>query len=602
MYRGLLIIIFYASVLVAKCDPIFKVKSANQTPVDAPYLSYRILNSNDTTWKTFPNNYVSILPLSEFEGRFKLNSLSDNSLILEWPDNKIERLDAFILNQKGDTCEQLHYSDKAGYFSPLFLKNQVLILQHPIKNETYVVTYKLFSHNPCYPVSCLQESTSFVSRFIKEYAWYGLFAGIVLSVFSLNLLFFISQKEKTYLWYALYTISLGFFHWAYTGVGFQWIWPSMADWNRYSYMFTSFLLLSFQYIYFYFYTKKLNPVDVRFIVAVIVFRSAILIYSIMQPVFLKWHLLLDFLTLAFQLWLMVKILLYRTLHGRLYMISIGTLAFGYLIFIAAYYQWIETNFFTYNTVAISGIFELIIGMLALALRFKYVTDEKAKLQRTEIESLKSIADLKEQVLEETREKERIQREVNKELEIKIQERTLEIAQKNEKLEDLNKQLLEMSSQLDKQNWSLSKELQGDRLKLMWGKSISYEEFKQTFPSDFHIYRFISELKWQQGYCCKKCHSTEWADGINFMSRKCGQCKYEESVTANTLFHGLKFPFAKALYISLHTVIHRDTLSVRQLAEEIELREATVWAFRKKTLDRISDKTTNKGDILRSLVS
>lgn len=602
MYRVLLLIILYASAFSGKSEPIFKVKDGDQIHVSAPYLTYRIINSSDSTWRIFPSDSVSILPLSEFEGQFKFSSTSDNSLALEWPDNKIEQLDAVILNQQGDTCAKLHYSDEEGYFSPMFLKNQVLSFQHPKPGEVYTVHYRLFAHNPCYPVCSIQSITSFVARFMKEYTWYGLLAGIILSVFSLNILFFISQKETTYLWYALYTLSLGFFQWSYTGVGFQWLWPTMSGWNRYSYMFTSFFLLSFQYIYFYFYTKRLNPVSKRYIVAVILCRFALLCYSLWQPSFAKWHLLFDFLMLAFQLWLMVKVNLSKTLHGRLYIASIGMLAFGYLIFIAAYYQRLETNFFTYNTVALGGIFELITGMLALALRFKYLNDEKSMLQGREIESLKSITELKERVLEETKEKERIQREVNKELEIKIQERTVELAQKNEKLEELNTKLLEMSSQLDKQNWSLSKELQGDRLKLMWGKNISFEEFQKTFPSDEHVHRFISGLKWQDGYSCKKCKGKDWMEGMNFMARKCIQCKYEESVTANTLFHGIKFSFSKALYISLHTVIHRDSVPIRQLADEIELREATVWAFRKKTLERITSSSTNKGDVLRSLVN
>jgi two-component system, sensor histidine kinase LadS len=602
MVRGVLVILFYALIFAAECWPVFRVNEGKQTPVAAPFLSCRIVNSGNKSWKSFPVDYVSILPQSEFEGQFKLESTTAGSIILEWPDNKIERLDAFILDHKGDTCAKLQYTDESGYASPLFLKNQVLTLPHPRINEIYEVHYRLYSHNPCYPVCCVQESTSFTARFLKEYTWYGLLAGIVITVFSLNILFFISQRESTYLWYALYTISLGFFHWSYTGVGFQWIWPMFPEWNRYSYMFTSFLLLSFQYIYFYYYTKKLNPVKTIYITGVIVFRLAILSYSLRHPVFSKWHLMLDFLTLAFQVWLMHRILLFKSLHGRLYIASILALATGYLIFIAAYYQWIETNFFTYNTVALGGIFELILGMLALALRFKFLNDEKAKLQRSEIESLKAISKLKEQVLEETREKERIQREVNKDLEIKIQARTVELAQKNQKLEELNNKLLEMSSQLDKQNWTLNKELKVDRLKLMWGKDISFEDFRRTFPSENHIYRFISDLKWQDGFCCKKCSHTEWIEGTNLMSRKCLHCRYEESVTANTLFHGLKFPFEKALYISLHTVIHRDEIPVRQLAQEIDLREATVWAFRKKTLERISEKSNSRGDILRSLVT
>ncbi|MBY0427135.1 MAG: hypothetical protein K2Q22_15980 [Cytophagales bacterium] len=442
---------------------------------------------------------------------------------------------------------------------------------------------------------------SFINRYLREYTWYGLFAGIVLSVFAINLLFFLSQLETIFLWYALYTISLGVFHWAYTGVGFQWLWPDHTIWNRYSYMVASFLLLSFQYIYMYRYTRQLNPVNKGYVIAIISIRLVILIITLANPGFSRWHLFLDFMTIAFQLWLSWKVSLHKTVHGSLYMFSISLLVGCYLIFIASYYGFITASFYVYNSIAVGGICELIVGMVALSLRYKYISDEKNKLQVSEIESLKAIGELKEKVLEESQEKERIQREVNKDLEVKIQARTIELAQKNEKLEELNAKLLEMSSQLDKQNWSLNKELQGDRLKLMWGKDISFEEFKQTFPSDKHIFRFIADLKWQDGFVCKKCQSNDYTEGAQYLSRKCTHCKYEESVTAHTLFHGVKFPLVQALYISLHTVIHRETVPVKQLAEDIDLREATVWAFRKKTMERITAKNLSKGDVLRSLV-
>jgi hypothetical protein len=167
---------------------------------------------------------------------------------------------------------------------------------------------------------------------------------------------------------------------------------------------------------------------------------------------------------------------------------------------------------------------------------------------------------------------------------------------------LNSKLNAISSSLDKQNWSLNQELSSDRIKLMWGKKINFEEFTKTFPADKNVLRFIADLKWQDGYACKKCGSTEWSEGAQYYARKCTQCKYEESVTANTLFHGVKFSLAKALYISLTTVIHRDSISVKQLATEIELREATVWAFRKKTLDKIDHSNDNQGEILKCLLS
>lgn len=599
--RVVFFVFFYALAFQVLAIDTLSINGAQQTSISKPYLRYKANNLINEKWQIINNDNTILKPSQYFDGEATFRTSSTTPLIFEWPDNKIEQIEAYITNSKGDTSARINYQDNKGFSNQLFIKNQVLILYNPDINETYRLHYRLFSHSPAYVICWVSNMATLFDRFIKEYSWYGMFSGMILIVFLLNLLLFIVLRNNTFAWYGLYTLSLGLFHWSYIGIGFQWIWPQFTLWNRYGYIFSSFLMLSFQFIYFRFYIQKLFAINKWYIYSIIIIRFVILTASIFNTSVIEWYFLIDFFTFSYLLFLVLKIKLYNTLHGKMFVASISLLLSSYLIFILAYYHITNSGFVSYNSIAFGGTLELLIGLLALALRFKYLSDEKNKLQQSEIESLKSISELKEKVLEETKEKERIQREVNQALEIKIKERTVEIAQKNEKLEELNAKLYEMSSQLDKQNWSLNKELQSDRLKLMWGKDISFEEFKHTFPSDKHIFRFISDLKWQDGFQCKKCNGMEAVEGVQFMSKKCSQCKYEESVTANTLFHGVKFPLVQALYISLHIVIHRDTLPVKQLAEEIDLREATVWAFRKKTMERISIKNSTKGNVLRSLV-
>lgn len=602
MFRILCCFVLYALAFRGWAIDTLRINGLYQTSISKPYLRFKTTNLIDEKWKVI-NDYNTVLkPLEYFDGEATFKTNSTTPLVFEWPDNRIEQLEAYITNSKGDTAAVVRYNDSNGFNNQLFVKNKVLILYAPDLKETYTLNYQLYSHNAVYVICWATNIDALFDRFIREYSWYGVFTGMILIVFALNLLCYILLRNNTFLWYGLYTLTLGLFHWSYIGIGFQWIWPQLTVWNRYGYIFSSFFMLSFQFIYFRFYINNLFSINKRYIQGIIIVRFLILMASILNTDVIEWYFLIDFCTFSYLLFLQLKIRLYGTLHGKMFIISIVLLLVSYLVFILSYYHIISSNFWAYNSIAMGGSLELLIGLLALALRFKYLSDEKNKLQVSEIASLTEISFLKDQLITEVEEKERIQVEINKELEVKIKERTVEIAQKNEKLEELNKQLLHMSSQLDKQNWALNKELAVDRVKLMWGKDISFEEFKRTFPSDNHIFRFISDLKWQDGYCCKKCNSTEWTEGTQFLSRKCTQCKYEESVTANTLFHGVKFPFVKALYISLHTVIHRDTIPVKQLADEIDLREATVWAFRKKTLERISNKSLAKGDVLKSLVS
>lgn len=601
MIRYLVCFFLYALTFSVQGRDTLIVDGTHHTEVFAPYLNYKISNDADATWKIISQEKTILKPLSIFEGEAYFRSVSAKSLVFEWPDNKIENLQAYITNTKGDTCAHLLFTDLKGYSNQLFVKNHVMILHHPDIQETYTLHYTLSAHNPAYVICWARNIDAFFNRFIKEYSWYGIFSGMVLIIFALNVLFFAILRDKTFLWYALYTISLGIFHWSYTGIGFQWIWPNLTILNRYAYIYSSFLMLSMQFIYFRSYIKYLTPLNNWYIRGVIIVRIVLLLISIFNTGFIEWYFMFDFFTFSYLLFLLLKIKLYQSLHGKMFITSISLLLSSYLIFILAYYHIIPSGFMAYNSLAMGGSFELLIGLLALALRFKFLSDEKNKLQVSEIASLTEITELKDKLIKEIGEKERIQKEINKELEIKIAERTQELAKKNEELEKLNLKLNEISSSLDKQNWTLNQELSSDRIKLMWGKKISFDEFTQTFPADKNVLRFLADLKWQDGYTCKKCGSTDWSEGTQYYARKCNQCKYEESVTANTLFHGVKFSLIKALYISLTTVINRDSISVKQIALEIDLREATVWAFRKKTMDKIEHASNNKGEILKCLV-
>ncbi len=602
MFRYLLYLLLYALVFNLFASDTLSINGINQTEISRPYLKYRTDNLINEKWRVINQENTILKPKHIFEGEAIFKNKTTTSLVFEWADNKIETLQACITNANGDTVESVNYHDAQGYNNQLFIKNQVLILHNPDTNETYKLNYKIYSHNPVYVISWARNIDALLNRFIKEYTWYGIFSGMILIVFCLNLLFYVVLRNNTFLWYGLYTISLGFFHWSYIGVGFQWIWPNLVHWNRYAYIYSSFLMLSFQFIYFRFYINNLFQINNWYIISIIMIRFVILLMSILNTFFIEWYFLIDFVTFSYLLFLLIKIKIFNTLHGKMFITSISLLLVAYLVFILAYYHFIISSFWAYNSLAMGGTLELLVGLLALALRYKYLSDEKTKLQRSEISSLTEISNLKDQLIVEIRDKERIQKDINKDLAIKIAERTEELALKNKELEELNSKLNEFSSSLDRKNWTLNKELSTDRIKLMWGKKISFKEFQLMFPSDKQAFRFIAELKWQDGFNCKKCQSSEWIEGLQLHSRKCSMCRYEESVTANTLFHGIKFPIIKALYISLTTVLKRDSVTVKEIATEIDLREATVWAFRKKTLVKIENANNQHGEILKYLVN
>ena len=173
----------------------------------------------------------------------------------------------------------------------------------------------------------------------------------------------------------------------------------------------------------------------------------------------------------------------------------------------------------------------------------------------------------------------------------MEERTLELNDKseelqaaNENLEELTSQLNEMNSKLDYDNWKLNRTVKEQKSERFLAKNLPADEFFQMFPDESASAKFLSELKWSETYSCKKCTHTKCSIQKN-TSRKCSKCGHIESVNANTLFHGIRFPLNKALYIT-YLVFRDHSITIDELMKQVDLGKNTCWKFKNKVLERL----------------
>lgn len=80
------------------------------------------------------------------------------------------------------------------------------------------------------------------------------------------------------------------------------------------------------------------------------------------------------------------------------------------------------------------------------------------------------------------------------------------------------------------------------------------KFYNRFQSDEDCYKYLANIKWQDGYVCKKCGNTHFIKGEKPYSRRCSKCKYDESPTGGTMFDKLKF----SLLIAFHIAFKKST--------------------------------------------
>jgi hypothetical protein len=111
--------------------------------------------------------------------------------------------------------------------------------------------------------------------------------------------------------------------------------------------------------------------------------------------------------------------------------------------------------------------------------------------------------------------------------------------------------------------------------------LDQQKLEELFQSDEKCYNFLSELKWSNGFICRKCGNTNYCPGKTSHSRRCTKCKTEESAAAGTIFHNCKFPISKAFYIAYNVCKGKEEISTYEFARRLSLRQMTCWNFKTK---------------------
>lgn len=113
------------------------------------------------------------------------------------------------------------------------------------------------------------------------------------------------------------------------------------------------------------------------------------------------------------------------------------------------------------------------------------------------------------------------------------------------------------------------------------KELNKKQLDELFHSDEKCFEFLADLKWSEGFVCRKCGNDNYCPGKTPHSRRCTKCKTEESATTGTIFHNCKFPVSKAFYIAYNVCKGKEDLSTYEFARRLSLRQMTCWNFKTK---------------------
>jgi hypothetical protein len=550
-----------------------------------------VLNSDKFVLHKETPRFASIKNISSaYWIRFSLREdrNSNKRWVFENSDPHIDQLEFYYPDKTGS-----YQSLQAGYAQPFDLrpyahKNFVFDIPTDVVAKTYYVRVVSHNHNPF--IFKIQSANYFTFYALNEYYMLGMFYGIMAIMALYNILVYLSMKERVYILYVIYVLCCCVISLAEDGTGFQYIWsdfPTLNNWISKSsplLLLVSFSVYSKAFLELKKNLPKLNRIlDIIIAVYVTFFFLDVLLLN------LQWN---------FPLYIIPFIIIYISAilclrkgfrQARYYLVgySFMFMSIIFLIFrMSGIIHW--SDLFTVYSFNIGLIFEIVILSFALGDRIKIIRAEREKAQ--------------EQMILQLKENDKLREKVNRELEVKVSERTQEIAEKNQQLEEMNEELRLQSEEITRMNLLLdsdNRKLQNNVKELVKARvmveEVDFEEFSKIFPGEESCYRYLAELKWDKGYVCRKCQHTRFCEGKDKYSRRCTRCRYDESPTAYTIFHRLKFDVVKAFYMVFLVYANKGKITSLELSQLLHLRQSTCWTFSKKVTSAMKERKKNAND-------
>lgn len=120
------------------------------------------------------------------------------------------------------------------------------------------------------------------------------------------------------------------------------------------------------------------------------------------------------------------------------------------------------------------------------------------------------------------------------------------------------------------------------------------EFSDRFKTDEACKEYLSEIKWKNGFECVKCGHEKSQIRKDF-SRTCNICSHQESATANTLFHKVKFGVRKAFFITFEMGTSTKSLSASYMGVRYGVTEKTARLWMHKVRESMESSGNNPMD-------
>jgi two-component system, sensor histidine kinase LadS len=534
-------------------------------------------------FKSFPGyQNKDFRPNSSYWIRLPIKHSTSTSKIwlLEFYDQTIDHIEAYIPIEDGSFKNVVTGDQKPFHKRLIPHKNFEIPLN--MKRDTVLYYYfKVQSHDFADIRIGLRSTNWFTYYALNEYFLFGTFYGMILIISLYNLLVFLAIREIKNIYYIIYLVSVAAYAISLDGIGFQYLWPNHPHWNVYAAGISLYSVILWSLIFTrrFLRTKAMAPFLDKLFLGMIVVRSVwFVIALVFLPEYLPYR-VPDIIPLSLIFYTGIYVWRKGYRPARFFVIAYGVLFGGFFLRTLVYFNVLRFTTLSHYSLHISFVLEMLLLTFALGDRIRILKAMRDRALKRIIQQHEINMKLKDKV--------------NRELEQKVEERTQELHEKNAQLEEFNKKLErqafeinQINSMLDLDNWKLKNSIKEVLNERLMEKTMDYKQFATLYPDTLACHRFLEEIKWKGGYSCRKCGNEKFFNGAQKFARRCTRCGYNESITAYTIFHSIKFPIEKAFYIAYLVVAGRSDATLEVLSRDLEVGVSTVWAFKQKVSDRL----------------
>jgi serine phosphatase RsbU (regulator of sigma subunit) len=279
----------------------------------------------------------------------------------------------------------------------------------------------------------IYDKNNFHSEDFKVQFTNGFYYGLIILVFVIYFFFYLFLKDKSYLFYILYVLSQGLLQFSLDGYAHHHFFSKGGYLTNHSLLFFAGITIIFllAYVENFLALRKQNPNLYRVYLGTGIVVCFVIVLSLIPgaPYQIAFPLINGISLIS--ILLPVFTILYLRAKGVkvdiFFTVAFFALISGAIIFILGNFNVIENKSITLNALKMSSAFEFVILSISMSNKYGQLQQEKNEAQAIALQNL--------------REKNALMDEVNINLEKQVQERTKQIADQKEKIEESNKEIV-----------------------------------------------------------------------------------------------------------------------------------------------------------------